>query len=172
MDHINFTLPRHDPDDPRAAWHLELALVNVFSGVDSAVLAGIVRRVSRALPGMTVLTYPESGLHGSVVHARTRGLCRDAASTPFRLAIATHSEHVLNAVRLAVKDGDLKPDDVRLYHFHSADTGTVRLITGITRPLVDGSGNVDHWPEGFFDQWDKELDELVGHPSASEARHA
>jgi predicted ATPase len=28
-------------------------------------------------------------------------------------------------------------------------------------PNIDDKGRIDCWPDGFFDQWDKELDQLL-----------
>jgi predicted ATPase len=31
----------------------------------------------------------------------------------------------------------------------------------IQSPLIDANGTIDSWPEGFFDQFDKDTSELI-----------
>jgi predicted ATPase len=37
-------------------------------------------------------------------------------------------------------------------------TGGTQIIT----PTIDSVGNIDHWPAGFFDQFEKDLGYLAG----------
>jgi predicted ATPase len=32
----------------------------------------------------------------------------------------------------------------------------------VVSPQLDASGNVDFWPEGFFDQFDKDMNHFAG----------
>lgn len=70
------------------------------------------------------------------------------------LLIVTYSEHVLNAVRIAVLRGLIKAEDVMI-EYHTAD--------GIVNPKLYNDGGIDSWPEGFFDQSLNDLMELL-HP--------
>ncbi|MDT0346581.1 AAA family ATPase [Streptomyces litchfieldiae] len=110
-----------------------------------------------ARPGSLVLMEnPEAHLHP---HGQTRmaGLAAAAAARGAQLIVETHSDHVLNGARLAVKRGLLAPDDVVLHYFRGDGTGA-----DIVSPRVDRDGLLDQWPEGFFDELENTLDQLLG----------
>ncbi|WP_394756560.1 DUF3696 domain-containing protein, partial [Rhodoferax sp.] len=70
----------------------------------------------------------------------------------------THSDHVLNGIRLAVKHGAIQNVDVGLRHFtRHIGSGDSYFET----PMVLPSGELTAWPEGFFDEWEKGLEELL-----------
>jgi predicted ATPase len=100
---------------------------------------------------------PEAHLHprGQVAMGRLMAL---AASIGVQILVETHSDHVLNGIRLAVKAGEIPPDDVKL-HFFRRDRETKATV--IETPPVARDGRLGFWPEDFFDQWEKSLDELL-----------
>jgi hypothetical protein len=162
---VDVALPSFCLDKP--PWRLNLSRVNVFSGVDHSLLVKLARQAARIADHVLhipdwrncaerVLVCPECKLHGSRVNAKVRDLCRDArADNP--VIVVTHSAIVLDAVRLAVLQRDLEHEHVRLYHFVGADGGVDQII----RPLIDSHGRIDVWPDGFFDQSDKDMDALL-----------
>ena len=76
-----------------------------------------------------------------------------AAACGVQVLLETHSDHVLNGVRLAVKQGDIDSSKIVLHAF-GGEAGPVS-------PRMDADGRLDMWPEGFFDQFDKALSELL-----------
>lgn len=81
-----------------------------------------------------------------------------AASCGIQIVAETHSDHILNGIRLAVYRGMLTPDDVQLHFFQRpAPEGKVQVVS----PRIDCDGRIDRWPDGFFDQWDKALEALL-----------
>jgi predicted ATPase len=104
---------------------------------------------------MLLLENPEAHLHPRGQSAMARLTCAAAASGA-QLVVETHSDHVLNGVRLSVKNGLLEPDDVVLDYFSHGETG-VEIIN----PVVDSDGMVSQWPAGFFDEWDHAIDKLL-----------
>ena len=48
-------------------------------------------------------------------------------------------------------------DDVRLHFFTRRRTGEI----DVESPVVEADGRLSRWPAGFFDQWDRDLDELL-----------
>lgn len=84
-------------------------------------------------------------------------LLSEAASSGVQIILETHSDHVLNGVRLAVKQKKLPASDVKV-HFFSHHPGQASLPVS---PAMDDDGRLDSWPEGFFDQFDFALAELM-----------
>ena len=73
------------------------------------------------------------------------------------MILETHSDHVLDGVRLAVRDGILSPDRV-VIHFFERNGLEVRVTT----PVLTPDGQLDVWPAGFFDQHERNLSRLIG----------
>jgi predicted ATPase len=109
-------------------------------------------------PGsLLLLENPEAHLHpqGQVALGELLAL---AAMDAVQIIVETHSDHLLNGIRVAVKQGRLSYDKVVLHFF------TRRVETGescIESPSMLSDGRLSNWPAGFFDQWEKTLDALI-----------
>lgn len=80
------------------------------------------------------------------------------ASGGVQVIVETHSDHVLNGVRLAVKGrGAVAPSEVEIHFFSRDSDGSSRRVS----PKIDADGRLDAWPEGFFDQFDHALAALL-----------
>lgn len=104
---------------------------------------------------LVLLENPEAHLHPRG-QTRMAALVSAAAAQGAQLVVETHSDHVLNGVRLAVKRGVLAPDEAVLHYFRGGSTGSE-----VTSPRIDRDGLIDQWPEGFFDEVENTLDELL-----------
>ena len=93
-----------------------------------------------------VVDCPESHLHPRSQSAVGR-LLGQIAGAGLQILVETHIEHVLNGIRLAVRDGHVPPKDVAL-HF----VGQGGVAGRVTTLAMDKNGAVSDWPEGFFDQ--------------------
>lgn len=107
--------------------------------------------------GIILLENPEAHLHpqGQVAMGRLMAL---TAAAGVQVVVETHSDHVLNGIRVAVKQGILQPNQ-SMVHFFRRDQATGSAV--IDSPAINEQGKLSFWPEGFFDQWDKSLDELL-----------
>jgi predicted ATPase len=99
---------------------------------------------------------PESHLHPAGQSAIGRFLAMSAASG-VQVIMETHSDHVLNGVRRAVKEQIIPADSVSIHYFTPRDEDRGQ----VTSPLIDGNGILDHWPPGFFDQFDQDTSALI-----------
>lgn len=106
---------------------------------------------------VVVIDSPESHLHPSAQSQMGRILAT-LASAGVQIVVETHSDHLLNGIRLAVRDGRLNPEDLRI-HFFKGPNGKEH---GVTTPGVGPGGEIYEWPEGFFDQGEKDLSRLAG----------
>ena len=108
-------------------------------------------------PGDVLLVEnPESHLHPRG-QTRIADLIARASAAGAQVVVETHSDHVLNGIRLAVKRGDhpLAAENVALHYFAGARQSALRS------PRIAADGMIDEWPEGFFDEWDSTLDALL-----------
>lgn len=104
---------------------------------------------------LLIVENPEAHLHPRGQALMGHFLAR-AASCGVQVIIETHSDHVLNGIRVAVKQGAIAHGNVQINFFHQQD-GTSCVST----PHIDKDGHLDLWPENFFDEWDKQLSELL-----------
>ncbi|MCV3214752.1 DUF3696 domain-containing protein [Plectonema radiosum NIES-515] len=120
----------------------------------------IIVAVLASNPGtLIIIENPEAHLHpkGQVKMGELLSL---AASCGIQVVIETHSDHVLNGIRLAVHGGKIKPDDVQLHYFQRQEKQG-QAVTEVVSPRIDRNGRIDKWPDGFFDEWEKSLDVLL-----------
>lgn len=111
------------------------------------------QRAKASTTGPFYLILPENSTHPATQHERILYYLQ----YDFVLIILTYSEHVLNAVRIAVLRGLVKADDV-VIEYHTAE--------GKLHPRIYSDGAIDSWPEGFFDQTDIQLEMILNlrHP--------
>ena len=77
-----------------------------------------------------------------------------------RFLIETHSDHIIDRVRISVRQGLLKPGDVSILYFEpTAQNGNAVNIHNMT---LDADGNLLGAPEGYRDFFLKETDKLLG----------
>jgi len=118
----------------------------------------IVTACLSAPPGsLLLLENPEAHLHPRG-QAAMGALLAKCAGDGVQILVETHSDHVLNGIRLAVKHEAIPNVDVGLRHF-TRDTASGDSF--FESPMVLPSGELTAWPEGFFDEWEKSLEELL-----------
>jgi predicted ATPase len=120
----------------------------------------IVVAVLAARPGaLLLIENPEAHLHPRG-QRRMGELLAAAASAGVQIVAETHSDHALNGVRLSVQSGKLEPDSVAIHFFsRTEEHGQTRLVKA--SPAVDRNGRISDWPDGFFDEWDSALAQLL-----------
>lgn len=106
---------------------------------------------------LLVVENPEAQLHPRGQSTIGRLLALTAANG-VQVIVETHSDHVLNGIRLAIKDDVLSAEETRL-HFFSRKPGEA---SGYETPRLGPDGRLSYWPAGFFDQWERSLDRLLG----------
>jgi CRISPR-associated Cas5-like protein len=106
---------------------------------------------------IVVIDSPEAHLHPSAQSQMGR-LLAVFAGAGVQIIVETHSDHLLNGARLAVKDRALSADAVRVHFF----TGASRTAHGVVSPTLDAEGRIGEWPAGFFDQAETDLARLSG----------
>ena len=129
-------------------------------GIDQA-LPIIVAALSARPGGLLLIENPELNLHPSGQAAIGESLAESAAAG-VQVILETHSDHLLNGIRRAIKDGILTPGDAVLYFFRPRRDAERNGAARVQSSLLDRDGNIDHWPEGFFDQFDKDMNYFAG----------
>jgi predicted ATPase len=100
---------------------------------------------------LLIVENPEAHLHPASQSKIGMFLAR-AAAAGIQVIIETHSDHVLNGIRRSVRSAILSPQQVSIIFFSGAGQ--------IEQPQIYIDGGIDPWPDGFFDQIEKDLREL------------
>ncbi len=113
-----------------------------------------VRRASRRT---FLLQQPEVHLHPRA-QASLAGLFAESwRKNKNRFLIETHSDYIVDRIRILMRKGVLRPDDVSILYFEPNRTSVV-----IHNISLDGDGNLHHTPAGYRDFFLKETDQLLG----------
>lgn len=145
---IEFVRADKGKSNPRRATHVGFGLAYVLP----VVIACLTAR-----PGsLILLENPEAHVHPRGQTAMARLACA-AAAAGAQVVVETHSDHILNGTRVSVKSGLLEPSEVQLNYFERDASSSVRVAS----PSIGADGMLSAWPDGFFDEWDSALDELL-----------
>lgn len=121
------------------------------------VLPIVVAAMSAKKADILLIENPEVHLHPAG-QALMGHFLTEVAAAGIQVIVETHSDHVLNGVRRAVKASLLDHEDVAIHFFRARGTDSAQVVS----PLLDRLGNIDTWPEGFFDQFDKDMNHFAG----------
>ena len=107
-------------------------------------------------PGaLCLIENPESHLHPRG-QTKLAEMAARAAKAGVQTLVETHSDHFMDGVRIAVRDGLIEPSDVAFHYFERDGNRSV-----VSSPQVDKDGRLSEWPEGFFDQHEENLARLL-----------
>ncbi|WP_164972684.1 AAA family ATPase [Lacibacter luteus] len=136
----------------------EFRPVNVGFGI-SHILPVLVAILSAKEEKLILIENPESHIHprGQSVVGQ---LLFKASQNNIQLLVETHSDHILNGVRVEAFRTKAGADNVGLFFFER-NKETEEHFSIFKTPILDNNGRVDSWPEGFFDEWERTLIELV-----------
>ena len=122
-----------------------------FSYILPIIIAGLLAKEG----DMLIIENPEAHLH-SKAQARLAQFLVKVAQTGVQVVLESHSEHILNGLRIAAKEGEVEPHKLNVLYFRDdVEEPCVQLP-------IDENGDIDVWPEGFFDQYDEDLQTLLG----------
>ena len=121
------------------------------------VLPIVVAALSADRDDLLLIENPEVHLHPAG-QAMMGQFLADVAQAGVQVILETHSDHVLNGVRRAVKAKHLDADRVAIHFFQPRGGNKAQVVS----PILDSEGKVDAWPDGFFDQFDKDTSYFAG----------
>ena len=136
--------------------------INVGFGI-TYVLPVVVSLLTAQPGDIIILENPEAHIHPK--GQRMLGeMIAAASASGAQIMVETHSDHVLNGIRLAVKNRVIRCDTVKLYYLFQKDDANdaeENYTHECVSPIIDEDGMLNEWPEGFFDEWDNALMELL-----------
>lgn len=106
---------------------------------------------------LLIIENPESHLHpkGQAVLGKLLAL---AAKSGIQLFIETHSDHIINGIRIAIKKHGVSKNLVKTFFFVREEGESE---TEILFPVIDDDGRLRNLPKGFLDEYSNQLDQLI-----------
>jgi len=106
-----------------------------------------------------IIENPESHIHPKG-QAQMGKLISLAASIGAQLFVETHSDHILNGIRVAVKEKHIDKSKVNVMYFEKTTTEKEQF-TKITQIKVDKNGSLSKYPKDFLDEWSNQISKLI-----------
>lgn len=130
--------------------------VNVGFGL-TQVLPIVIAALSAQKEDILLIENPEVHLHPAG-QALMGQFLAEVANASIQVILETHSDHILNGVRRFVKSAGITPEQVALHFFRPRSDDSAQVIS----PQINIHGDLDCWPDGFFDQFDKDMNYFAG----------
>ena len=130
------------------------------------LITSLLIMVLTAQPGdCIVLENPEAHIHprGQAEFGKLMSL---AASAGIQIIVETHSDHIVNGVRVAIKNGIIDRHFAviqffnRVNHQHP-EQGIFEQYSVVRKIEIDSRGELSEYPDDFLDEWDRQLRHLI-----------
>lgn len=128
---------------------------NIGFGI-SYVLPIIVSGLIAERGSMLIVENPEAHLHPAGQSHIGQFLAQMAASG-LQVIVETHSEHVINGIRIAILKNLISNESVSINFFSMDEKSSEPAIEHIT---MDDKAELSSWPYGFFDQEERDMAEI------------
>jgi len=130
---------------------------NIGSGL-SYIISILVSALTSQKGDLIIVENPEIHLHPRAQSKLTEFLTF-VSERGIKFVIETHSDHIFNGVRKSIYKKNIDKDNVSVYFFTIDDT---EMVTKSVKIDFNNNGKVLNHQEGLFDQFDDDLDELLG----------
>ena len=131
---------------------------NVGFGI-TYVLPVIIALLSAQKDRLIIIENPESHIHPRG-QAELGKLMALSANYGAQLIIETHSDHILNGIRVAVKEECIASKHVSVLYFEKLTT-TNEQYTKATPIQIDKNGELSEYPQNMLDEWSNQLFKLM-----------
>ena len=103
-----------------------------------------------------LLENPEAHLHpkGQTAISKLIALCVSAGA---QIIVETHSDHLFDGIRIAVKNELISNEQVQIHWFELDSNDNTQVYS----PIIDKNGRLNEWPKYMFDQFEINSSELL-----------
>lgn len=120
----------------------------------------VVVAILKSKPGdLLIIENPESHIHpkGQAQLGRLMAL---AAMNGVQIIVETHSDHIVNGIRVAVKEGSIDFNKAMIYYFEKV-VKPDEQYSKITNIEIDQKGELSEYPKDMLDEWSNQLFKLI-----------
>ena len=136
---------------------MEVSPFNMPFG-NSSIFPIVVAVMTAPSGSLVVIENPEAHIHPKA-QTKMGEFLAIAAENGIQIILETHSDHLLNGVRIAVRNGILDENNVEV-HYVYADKNNL-MIHRTRHMQIHEDGSMEDWPVGFFDEWEDALRTLT-----------
>jgi len=122
-----------------------------YSYILPIIVSGLIAENNQIL----IVENPEAHLHPKAQSRLIKFLAK-VSKTGVQVLIESHSDHILNALRIAVLDKIVTSEQANILYFPQ------KIGQPIVQIVIQPDGKIEEWPEGFFDQMDIDFNRLFG----------
>lgn len=108
---------------------------------------------------LLIIENPESHIHPRG-QAELGKLIALTAMNGVQIIIETHSDHILNGIRVAVKEALISKDKVIAFYFEKV-IDVSEQYSKITNIEMDKNGTLSSYPKNLLDEWSNQLSKLI-----------
>lgn len=153
---------RYSFDTPDYGKTQEFSSSNVGFGL-SYTLPILIAILSAQKDALIIIENPEAHLHPNGIGRLTELICL-ASQAGIQIIIETHSDHIINGILVQCKKFEKKQkgidrNNVSIYQFNRNEK---EYCTKPIKIEIKDGGRLLNQPEGFFDQIEMDLEELMG----------
>jgi len=132
--------------------------INVGFGL-TYILSIIIALITAKKGDILILENPEAHLHprGQSQIAKLISL---ACGNGVQCFVETHSDHIINGVRLSVKREIINHQNIKIFFF-DRKKGNPKHTSTVHRIEINKDAKLTKFPDGFFDEWNNALVKLV-----------
>lgn len=131
--------------------------INVGFGI-TYVLPVVVALLTAEEGDIIIIENPEAHIHPAGQRMLGELIAR-AGAGGVQVLVETHSEHVVNGVRISVRKKQISKDDVQVDFFYKDEEAEYKHTYKSLR--INENGKMSSWPQGFLDEWENALMELL-----------
>ena len=129
--------------------------VNVGFGIPY-VLPLIIALLTAKKDSLLIVENPESHLHPRG-QSNISLLIARVANYGAQVICESHSDHIINGIRVAVKENIVPHEELSVVYF----TKNSDQLTETVEIAVDKNGNLSDYPEGLLDEWGIQMSMLL-----------
>lgn len=131
---------------------------NVGFGISYAL--HVVTVLLKAKQGdLIIIENPESHIHPRG-QAELGKLISLIAQNDVQIIIETHSDHIINGIRVGVKENPVMKDRTILFYFEKVVTDSEQY-SEITNIEIDSKGELSEYPKNLLEEWSNQLLKLL-----------
>lgn len=131
---------------------------NVGFGISYAL--HVVTALLTARPGqLIIIENPESHIHPKG-QAELGKLIALVAQNDVQLIIETHSDHIVNGIRVAIKEKPVLKDKSILFYFEKVEIENEQF-SQVKNIEIDSKGELSEYPKNLLEEWSNQLLKLL-----------
>ena len=125
----------------------------------SYVLPIVYQTLAASQDGIVVVENPEAHLYPAAQSRLVDFLVKYAKRKNLQIILETHSDHIINGLRIAIKGNKVNTSEASILYFdRDDDSGDVPQIETIS---IDRRGALSNQPRDFMDEWTRQMLELL-----------